>query len=243
MKNYTDLQADLHIHTTASGHAYSTVSEIAAAAKEKGLKTIAITDHGPAMPGGAHDYHFDNLTVLEPVQNGIRILKGIEANIVNSDGSLDIQKGTLERLDIVLATFHSHCGYKDLGAEENTKTLIRALKKNKIDIIAHPGNQLFKLDYDAVAKAAKELGVIIEFNNSSYAGSSPRQKSDDLDQILAKACQKYGNKIVISSDAHVASSVGDFEAAWNLVKNAEIADEQILNLDSNKLLDYLENKH
>ena len=56
---------DLHIHTVASGHAYSTIEEIARAAGEKGLEIIAITDHTAGMPGGAHDFHFQNLGVVQ----------------------------------------------------------------------------------------------------------------------------------------------------------------------------------
>ena len=75
--------ADLHVHTVASGHAYSTVKEIVRVAADKGLLMIALTDHGPGMPGGAHAYHFSNQTALPDSMFGVRILKGIEANVMD----------------------------------------------------------------------------------------------------------------------------------------------------------------
>ena len=66
--------ADLHVHTVASGHAYSTVAEIARVAADKGLALIALTDHGPAMPGGPHAYHFSNQTAIPDVLFGLRVL-------------------------------------------------------------------------------------------------------------------------------------------------------------------------
>ena len=69
------IEADLHTHSVASGHAYSTISELALAAAERGLKMIAITDHGPAIPGGPHLYHFSNLKVLPEYLHGVRLLK------------------------------------------------------------------------------------------------------------------------------------------------------------------------
>ena len=69
------LEADLHVHTVASGHAYSTVEEITREAARRGLTLVGITDHGPGLPGGAHQYHFWNLRILPEVLNGVRILK------------------------------------------------------------------------------------------------------------------------------------------------------------------------
>lgn len=78
--------ADLHTHTIASGHAYSTVTENAHAAAQRGLKVLAITDHGPLMPGAPHPYYFGNLKVIPEYLYGVRILRGIEANVTDRKG-------------------------------------------------------------------------------------------------------------------------------------------------------------
>ena len=101
--------ADLHVHTVASGHAYSTVAEIARVAADKGLALIALTDHGPAMPGGPHAYHFSNQTAIPDVIYGLRVLKGIEANVMDRRGRLDLDEFRLSKLDIVAVGLHSVC--------------------------------------------------------------------------------------------------------------------------------------
>jgi putative hydrolase len=239
MSTCKDLEADLHIHTVSSGHAYSTVTEIIAEAQRKGLKTIAITDHGPAMPGGAHPYHFSNLRVVESMQNGVRILKGVEANIIDTDGTLDLPKDLLDNMDLVLVAFHIRCGYEDFGPEINTQALIQTLQKYKVSGIAHPGNPTFKLDFEKVAEVAKEKRVFVEFNNSSYLENTARKGAFDLDLELAKMCKKHGTNVAIASDAHIAADIGTFEKAWNLLKEVDLAESQILNLNNEKLLEFL----
>ena len=83
-----ELLLDMHNHTIASGHAYSTVQEIASVASMKGLKYVGITDHGPAMPGGPHIFHIGNQRVLPKVIEGVQVLKGVEANILDQEGSI-----------------------------------------------------------------------------------------------------------------------------------------------------------
>ena len=100
------IRADLHTHTVASGHAYSTVEEIARAARKKGLKIVAITDHGPKMPDGPHNYYFYNLRALPEKMHGVRILKGVEANIISKNGQLDIDTALLASYEVVIASVH-----------------------------------------------------------------------------------------------------------------------------------------
>ncbi|MEJ2202017.1 MAG: PHP domain-containing protein [Desulfuromonadaceae bacterium] len=89
-------EADLHIHTVGSGHAYSTIAEIAQEAARKGLKMVAMTDHGPALPGGPHAYHFAALRFVPEYLHGVRVLRGIEANIIGI-GQLDLDAALLDR--------------------------------------------------------------------------------------------------------------------------------------------------
>ena len=82
-----DLKIDLHTHTIASGHAYSTLLENLQEAKGKGLKMLAITDHGPQLAGGPQLFYFGNLRVLPREYLGVELLRGVEANILDSNGS------------------------------------------------------------------------------------------------------------------------------------------------------------
>ncbi len=70
---------DLHMHTVASTHAYSTLSDYIAQAKRKGIKLFAITDHGPDMADAPHHWHFINMRIWPRIVDGVGILRGIEA--------------------------------------------------------------------------------------------------------------------------------------------------------------------
>jgi putative hydrolase len=103
--------ADMHTHSIASGHAYSTINELAAAASAKGLLAMAITDHGPALPGGPHAYHFGAMRFIPREIGGVRILLGCEANIIDINGRIDLSADYLNRLDFVMAGLHVFCGF------------------------------------------------------------------------------------------------------------------------------------
>lgn len=83
------LQGDMHTHTIASTHAYSTITENCQWAEKYGMKGIAMTDHAMKMPDSPHIWHFVNLGILPRKINGITVLGGIEANVVSDDGELD----------------------------------------------------------------------------------------------------------------------------------------------------------
>jgi putative hydrolase len=88
------LVADLHTHSIASGHALSTIQENAQAAAKKGLEILGVTDHGPQTPGGPHVYYFYSLFALPDFLEGVRILRGVEANIIDGQGNLDLLEVT-----------------------------------------------------------------------------------------------------------------------------------------------------
>lgn len=230
---------DTHTHTISSGHAYSTLAENCSEAAKKGMKLIAITDHGPAMPGGPHIYHIGNQKVYPDFINGVEVLKGVEANILDCNGRLDIEDRMLGKLDIVIASLHDPC-IKPGTSEENTSAIIGAMKNKYVDIIAHPGNPMFPIDINEVLKAAMEYNVLIEINNSSLGTS--RAGSEDNCRRIAEAAALNGNMIALGSDAHICFAVGEFDKALGLIKNAGIKDEHIINTHEDKLKDFLRSR-
>ncbi|MDI6688915.1 MAG: phosphatase [Actinomycetota bacterium] len=236
------LVADLHIHTVASGHAYSTIDEIAKAAALKGLKLIAITDHGPGLPGGAHAYHFWNLRVVPRELYGVRILKGVEANIVDSGGNLDLPQDLLKTLDIVHVGFHPRCGYEGKTTRENTRALLGAIRNPFVDVIVHPGNPNFPIDAEEVVAAAAAHDALFEINNSSFLTSTSRVGSYAYDLEIAKVARRHNLDIIISSDAHLAQGVGEFGEAIKLALEAGYLKENILNCSLDKVLNFVERK-
>ena len=235
----TRMVVDIHTHTISSGHAYSTLLENCSEAAKKGLKLIAMTDHGPAMPGGSHVFHIGNQKAIPNFINGVEVLKGVEANIIDTSGRLDIEEKTLKKLDIVIASLHEPC-INPGTIEENTGAIIGAMKNKYVDIIAHPGNPVFPIDIEEVLGAAREYNVLIEINNSSLGTS--RAGSEANCRRIAEAAARSGNMIALGSDAHFCFTVGEFDKALELVKNAGIQDEYIINTHEDKLKDFLRKK-
>jgi len=230
---------DTHCHTVSSGHSYSTITEIAETASEKGLKLIAMTDHGPAMPGGPHIFHIGNQRVIPDYIKGVRVLKGVEANIVDFDGGLDLPEKYLKKLDIVIASLHDVC-IEPGSVEENTRALVSAMNNPYVDIIAHPGNPYYPIDIDRLIQCAWETGTLIEINNSSFTGSR-KGSAENCKNIAAKAKEK-GVCLAAGSDCHICYDVGEFNIIEEIFNELDMPEELVINTDLLKLIDYLNKK-
>ncbi|MCX8007372.1 MAG: phosphatase [Coriobacteriia bacterium] len=235
------LFADLHTHTVASGHAFSTVGEIASAAAARGLELVAITDHGPAVPGGAHLWHFWNSRTLPSEMNGVRLLKGCEANPVpDSENGLDIPDEVLCALDFVAVGLHPGCGFDGGDRVRNTEALVRAIRHPLVDMVTHPGNEEdFPVDMDAVVEAAVERGVILELNNFSFDERSGRHATRTHERAFAEAARDAGAYIAVDSDAHVHTLVGEVDAALAVAEEIGFPEQRIVNRDAASVLAYL----
>ena len=228
--------ADLHVHTISSGHAYSTVKEVVRVAADKGLAMIALTDHGPGMPGGAHAYYFSNQTAIPDSLFGVRVLKGIEANVMDRQGRLDLDEFRLGKLDLVAAGLHTVC--TPYGTvRENTAMMLAAMRNPFVDVIVHPGNPEYPVDEETVVREAARCGVALEVNNSSLTvsrkGSLPH-----CDNIVAMA-KIHGAKLIVGSDSHFCETVGDFTVAEELLGKHGISEEQVINTSIDRILDHL----
>ncbi|MGI6424391.1 MAG: phosphatase [Tepidanaerobacteraceae bacterium] len=232
-------EVDTHCHTIASGHAYSTVVENAQEAAKKGLKMIAITDHGPALGEGINHYYFANMAVIPRQIEGVYILRGIEANILDEQGSIDLPERFLKKLDIVLAGFHN-VGFTGGTVEENTRAIIETMKNPYIDIIVHPGNPEFPLDIDRFVEAANEYNILIEINNSSFTVSRKGSRENCIK--IAKKAASIGAKIAVGSDAHICFDVGNFEYARRAIEEAGVSEQNVINTSMQKVVDFLKSK-
>lgn len=230
------LEADLHTHTIASGHGYSTVREMVEAAKGKGIKMLGITDHGLNMPGAPHYYHFTNMVNWPQVMDGVEVLRGIEANIIDTNGRLDTPEEVLAHLDLILAGFHSDTGYSGRTVEENTRAMVAAIKNPCVHVIVHPGNPQYQVDLEKVVLAARSYGKALELNNNSFLvrpGSTPRC------YLLAKLAKRHKIAVTINSDAHICYGIGEFGHAVSLAREAGIDCKQVLNASAEKVREFL----
>lgn len=231
------LEADLHVHTLASGHGYSTIKEIVDTAAEKEIKMVAITDHGLKMPGAPHWYHFTNMISLPRVMNGVYVLRGVEADILDLDGNIDMPRLVLDSyLDIVLAGFHDETGYAGSSVEENTAAMVAAIKNPYVHIISHPGNPRYPVDVEQVVAAAKAYNKAVELNNHSFVA---RPDSFPYCSQFAKLAKEHNIMVAINSDAHICYNVGETEKALTMALKAGIRKSQIINGSAQKVLDYL----
>lgn len=228
---------DAHTHTIVSGHAYSTLQEVVHEAAQKGLELVAITDHAPSMPGSTHIFYFNNMGVVPDYIEGVRVLKGVEANIINYEGAIDMDDYSLSQMDIVIASLHPPCiGFGTM--EENTRAIIGAMKNPHVNIIGHPDDGRFPLDYDRIVQAAKEYKVLLEVNNSSMNPKGFRKGLEKIKLMLEK-CKQENVPVIVGSDAHISYDVGNFGYAIPLLEDMSFPEELIVNTSIDQLKSFL----
>lgn len=224
---------DVHIHTTASRHAYSTFREVIDAAKKKNLELVGVADHAPSVPGAIHEFHFINFKVIPRDAYGIKIAMGSELNIIDYSGSTDLPAKILKRLDFAIASMHREC-IETGSVAENTAAIIGAMRNPHVVIIGHPDNPQFPADLDAIARAAADNGVLLEVNNSSYLPDGHRIGSEDNAKLMLAACKKYGTKIIMGSDAHIELDVGNHALSQKVLAENDFPEELVVNTSAEK---------
>lgn len=239
--------ADYHTHTIYSNgkngkrkHAIGTIEENVQEAIKKGLKTIGISDHSyrHLLYGLNRDSIFEmreEIDRLNEKYKEIEILLGIECNILDNKGTIDMDDKIREQLDYVLAGYHfaseptsfrcllNHGDNYLLKTKRskryNTDAIVNAMKNNDIFMITHPGDK-GDVYIEEIAEEAKKRNIILEIN-SSHAHLNAEQ----LKQIA-----KYENRLMIGSDAHKPFMVGNFSLGLETVKNSGIDIKRVENI-------------
>lgn len=230
--------ADLHIHTVASGHAYSTIDEIAREARDKRLIVIGIADHSEGMPGGAPLFHFHNLRAVPREIYGVTVLKGAEVNIIDYDGTVDLNDDTLKGLDFAIASLHPPC-IDFAEADQVTAGLLKAMENPYVKIIGHPGDSRYPFDVEAVVLASKRTGTLLEVNNASLTPDSFRPGVRECLVELLGLCKQHDVPVIVGTDAHICYAVGDFELAVDFLKEIDFPERLIMNTMPDKLVEFL----
>lgn len=233
------IKADTHSHTIASGHAYSTIREMAKAGAEAGLELLAITEHAPMMPETCGKFYFSNFGIIPREMYGMKVMFGVELNILDEDGTVDLPEKLLNQMDIVIASMHSPCYGESRGIEGNTKAYINAMKNPYVQIIGHPDDGRFPVDYEAIVKMAKETGTLLEINNSSLTPGGFRENTRENSLQLLKLCKKYGVAITTGSDSHIDVEVGQFDYAYDVLAECDFPEELVATTSCEKLLQHL----
>lgn len=231
--------ADTHTHTLACGHAYSTLYENVQAAARRGLNFLCVTEHGPEMPDGPHDTYFLNIPKVVPdVIDGVIVLKGAEANIMNYAGRLDVPDSYLKRLDWVIASYHTNC-IDPLDVEAHTAGWLAVARNPLVDVAGHVGDGRYPFEMEPVIRAFAEYGKVVEVNSHSFRC---RPGSDVNCREAVRLCKKYGVPVVCSSDAHFFTQVGEVAASIAMLEELDYPQELILNADYDRFLAFARQK-
>lgn len=234
-----NLCIDTHSHTLASGHAYSTIREMAKAASEKGLIALAITEHASTMPESCGNFYFSNLKVVPRRMYGVNLLLGVELNILDEEGNIDLPLSLLKSVDIAIASIHTPCFQEKRGIEENTNAYICAMKNPYIDIIGHPDDSRFPIDYERLVYAAKETGTLLKVNNTSLSPNSFREGAVENIKTMLSLCKKYHVSITTGSDAHVDVDTGNFTYTKQILESCDFPEELVVTTNLDKLRKFM----
>lgn len=232
------IKFDTHTHTLASTHAYSTVTENAAYAAKIGMDGFAVTDHAPALQDAPDEWHFGNLKNLPRNIFGQKILVGAELNILDIEGNVDLEPGLLRKLDVVNASIHAPA-YRSSGEKDHTSAYEAVVKNPYIDIICHSGTPAYSYDYEYIIKLAGDNNKLIEINNHTFF---VRQPSVPNCRRIAELCKKHGTGIVVSSDAHMFTDIGDYSHALAMLTELDFPEELVMNTTYDKFAEFMENK-
>lgn len=222
--------ADTHTHSLACDHAYSTISENIAAALAKGLLFLALTEHAPMLTGAPTDFYFTNLRSLPCEMQGVTLLKGAEVNIIDRTGALDLREDILDGLDWVIASLHKPV-FAPATAKEHTEAYLAIAENPLVDVIGHCGDSRYPFDERTVIRAFARCGKIVEINSHSL---SFRPGSAENCPRIARLCAEEGVPIVVSSDAHFHTEIGNFADAVEFLSAMDFPQELILNVDEHR---------
>ena len=231
--------ADTHTHTVASTHAYGTIKEMIAEASQLGLYAIAVTDHGPTMPGGPREWYFNNFRAIPQTYLGVRVLMGAEANISDFSGNLDIEDDILKNLEWIVASVHAptlDTSVTKPDFETCTQLYLNAAENPYINVIGHCGTPEYAFDYEKVIPVFAEKGKLVEINDSAFK----RQKSSIKNCIeIAKICKKAGAPIVVNTDAHFMTELGRADASLQMLEEIGFPEELVINSSVERFERYL----
>lgn len=232
-----ELKVDTHTHTYASGHAYSTLIENAKSAKQNGLAMFCTTDHSESMPGAPHYWFFSNQRVLPRFIEGVAIIRGVESNIMNTQGEIDIHPSVDKNLDWVIASFHEPV-FRPSNSLAHTEALLNVIKGGRVDALGHLGNPNFDFDFEAVIQCAVEHNVAIEINNTTLKGNS-RVGSVDRCYEIARIAKAKGAFITSGSDAHFCNDVGGLDLVSALLDEVGIDSTKVITHSPQQFLSFL----
>lgn len=244
---------DTHVHTIFSRHAFSTVEEDVRAASERGLELLGIADHYSAMISSnvrPLDYqHFFCLHSIPREWMGVRVLRGMEADIVDVRGHLfghgmkfnkmvtgdvwtspfTLEEQALKEVDYVVASVHGRDFVRGASSAKVTQMYVGALEHPKVLMLGHIGRTGLPYELGPIVKAAAEGGKLLEINEHSFdfgkPGDARLEATYGRCRDLAIACAEAGVSIALNTDAHISVDIGRFDRALAMLEEIHFPEE------------------
>ena len=247
------ISCDVHTHTLASRHAYSTIDENVRAAAEQNFEVLGSTDHFSDMLYPGQDVRnfqfFFNVKSWPREWHGVTLLHGCEADIVDGDGHLfgydisvdreingaplkhptTLKKRVFRDCDYVIASIHRKDFTLGQTPAQNAQMYVNALQDPKVLILGHLGRSGVDFELDPVLEAARDLGKLIEINETSLVHRAERSS---LCRSIAVRCAELGCPVSLGSDAHISCQVGRFEASAALLDEIGFPEDLVASRNS-----------
>jgi DNA polymerase (family 10) len=238
-----DMRSDLHSHSTWSDGKLS-IRQMAEAARQRGIKVLAITDHsfslgvaGGMKPEDLPRQRQEIEAVQREIGDSIRLLQGAEVEIL-ADGKLDYPDEVLAGLDIVFASLHTSLRQP---REKVTERTLNAIHNPHVDVIGHPTGRMIPnrepadLDMDAILTAAAEYNTALEIN------AHPSRL--DLDDVYSRRAIGMGIRISINTDAHSDTDFDLLHFGVATARRGWVTAEDVINTwDDERLVKWLRDR-
>lgn len=234
----SSIAVDTHTHSVLSGHAYSTLLELIQAAKAIGLRKFVLTDHSYEMPGATPVFMPGVFPSMPKDIGGVEVVYGMELNILDFTGALDIKNRYIPYLQFGIASLHDVI-LRRSTEKKHTDALLGALEKPYVDTVGHPGNPYFECDIEAVVRQAKRFNKLIEINNHSFIY---RKGSVDRCEKFLLECMKQDVRICVSSDAHFAENLGKAPVALEKLNAVGFPETLVVNATLERFNAYLDER-
>lgn len=220
---------DIHTHCLSSGHgSHDTITDMARAAAGKSLQILGISDHGPATPRSAGSSYFRNLLLADKNKFGLDLLYGVELNILNADGDVDLEDSLIRALDYAFISMHLPTFTPGTEAS-NTSAYINAMRHPGVRFLGHPDDGRFPVDYERLLAAAKENHVYPEINNASLMPDAYRTDGKRHSMQILTLCKKMSLPVLLSSDSHGTEHIGDMQYLFPLLEQCDFPPHLIIN--------------
>lgn len=226
---------DIHTHSAASGHgSHDTITDMARAASAKPLKILGISDHAPATPGSAGSSYFRNLRLADRKRFGVELLYGVELNILNEDGAVDLEDELIQSLDYAFISMHLPT-FQSGSISSNTSAYIKAMQHPGVRFIGHPDDGRFPVDYERLLSACRDYQVYPEINNASLMPDAYRTDGCRNSLEILSLCRKMQLPVLLSSDSHGKGHIGDMRYIFPLLEECDFPERLVINSNTELL--------